>query len=199
MPGTRWCGLAVALVGGCTFSPLDTSAAGQPFTPGVYRVEVDVQDGCGQIRVSPTPSLDCRGGLWTEGDDGLVAFWPELDGDTIVVHDDVLVEVLSAPVLRWSGSDREVPSSCTVADHRWVLSLSNDDAGEINGSLRNSWSNVAKCPIGSGTPRLDCTTQFTYRYTLETPCASPCQLVDDADATHDDGLTDCGASVCECP
>ncbi len=197
--------LAVAALAGsvltntaCVFGPLEP---GEPFSPGVYLVEVTVDDGCQQISVSPTPPLECRGGLVTdpEADDGLVAFWPELDGDTYVIHDGLLPEATSMPILRWSTSELERPSGCDMAEQRSVVSLSNDDAGIVNGSLRNTWSNVATCPVTPGIPRADCTTQFTYRYTLETSCVSPCELVQ-SDAEPAEGEPyDCGLSVCSCP
>jgi hypothetical protein len=190
--------LATLLPAGCVFGPLEPGA---PFTQGVYLADVRVDDGCQQIQVTPTPTLDCRGGLWTDPDanDALVAFWPELDGDTYVINDGAVPQVNSAPVLRWSTSDRILLEGCDSVDHRWVLALSNDDDGVINGSLRNTWTNVKSCPIGTGAPQADCTTQFTYRFELETACTEPCQLVDAETDPAEGEAYDCGASVCECP
>lgn len=190
--------LLVLVTAACDFGPLEPGA---PFTPGVYVAEVRVDDGCGQTGVTPLPDLACRGGLWTDPDQGdaLVAFWPELDAGTYVINDGTVPQVNSAPVLRWSTSASTNPEGCVDARQQWLLTLANNDDGAIDGSLRYTWTSVATCPVGSGAPQAECTTTFNYTYRLETACASPCELVDAEVDPAEGEPYDCGASVCECP
>ncbi|MBC8070080.1 MAG: hypothetical protein IAG13_17205 [Deltaproteobacteria bacterium] len=190
--------LLVLVTVACDFGPLEPGA---PFTPGVYVVDVRVEDGCGQSGVGPDEPLECRGGIWTDPDEGdaLIAFWPEVDRGTYVINDGVVPQANSAPVLRWSTGDRTAPEGCPEALQQWVLTLTNDDAGRLNGSLRYSWTGVETCPVGGGAPTAECVTRFVYSYALETACAAPCELVDAGDEPAEGEPYDCGASVCECP
>lgn len=191
----RHCGVCGALASllACEFSPL---GPGPDFRPGVYTVDVTVNDGCNQVAVMDTP-LDCRAGLQLDDEGGLSVAWPEVDGATYVVNDGLMPRVAESPVIRWSTSGIEPSADCDGAAMRWIVTLANDDAGALSGSLRNSWTGVMACPVVPSRPQTECSTTFAYRYTLEEPCDAPCTLVE-ADATVD-GPYDCGLAACECP
>lgn len=187
--------VVTALLAACEFGPLEPAAG---FRAGVYEVAVTVNDACEQIDVA-MPAMDCRAGLELDDDGALFGAWPEVDGMTYVVHDGTLPNVSTAPVLRWSTSGIEPSTACDGAALRWVVSLANDDAGQITGSLRNSWTGISGCPTLPELPSAECTTAFTYRYTLEQPCEAPCTLVDDDTTPAAGEPYDCGLSACECP
>jgi hypothetical protein len=181
------------LASACELGPLGPAAA---FRTGVYAVDVTLDDGCGQVDVPDTP-MDCHAGLEVDADGALVAAWPEVDAATYIVHDGTIPRITEEPALRWSTSGIEQSTTCEGAALRWIVTLSNDDEGAISGSLRNSWTGVATCPVTTEMPAMECTTTFAYRYTLEEPCEAPCSLVD-AEAV-DGAPYDCGLAACECP
>jgi hypothetical protein len=179
-------------IAACELGPLEPAA---PFRTGVYHVAVTLDDGCSQVDVPDTP-MDCLAGMTVDADGGLVAAWPEIDGATYVVNDATIPKIADAPVLRWSTSTVEPSTVCDGAALRWIVSLSNDEDGALSGSLRNTWTDVETCPVTPAMPAMECTTTFAYRYTLETPCDAPCELVD---ADLEGEPYDCGLAACECP
>jgi hypothetical protein len=166
-------------------------------TPGVYRVDVAIQDGC-RILQLPAGSLDCEGGLVQNPDGSLDAFWPQPWNSAYFVHRDALPRDVDGSVQRFTALAREQVVGCMQAEHLGFVQIATAGEGRLVGGLAESWTGLAECPFGTQAPPQDCTIAWSYRYELVEPCEDPCELVEGAGGDPS-APNDCGARACRCP
>jgi len=195
MPRPRPGLLLLALATGCVVEQDDPpDGVAVAITPGVYRVDVRIQDGC-RILQQAGGALDCEGGLVQRVDGSLDAFWPQPWNAAYFVHRAVLPRDGGQ---RFSALAREPVVGCTTAEHTGVVQIVATGEGRLVGGLAESWTNLASCPFGTQAPPQDCTIAWSYSYELVEPCAAPCELVDAGAAGTSYATHDCGRSVCRC-